>query len=42
MMQGAQNPNLVLRDNLEGWDCVGGGREVEEGGDTYIPMADSC
>ena len=42
MMQGAQNQNLVPSDNLEGWDCVGGGREVEEGGDTYIPMADSC
>ena len=32
----------MLGDNLEGWDCVGDGKEVEEGGDTYIPMADSC
>ena len=25
-----------------GWDGVGGGREVEEGGDICIPVADSC
>ena len=29
-------------DNLEGWDEVGGGREVQEGGDVCIPMADLC
>ena len=29
-------------DNLEGWDGVGEGREVQEGGDLGIPMADSC
>ena len=29
-------------DNLEGWDGVGGGREVQKGGDICIPMADSC
>ena len=29
-------------DNLEGWDGVGGGREVQEGGDICIPMTDSC
>ena len=34
------NSNLLLCDNLEGWD--GGGREVQEGGDISIPMADSC
>ena len=28
--------------NLEGWDGEGDGREVQKGGDTYIPMADSC
>ena len=28
--------------NLEGWDGVGGGREVHEGGDICIPMTDSC
>ena len=33
--------NSVLCDNLEGWDWMGGGREVSEGGDTSIPVADS-
>ena len=28
--------------NLEGWDRVGDGREVQKGGDTCIHMADSC
>ena len=28
--------------NLEGWDGVGDGREVQKGGDVYMPMADSC
>jgi len=28
--------------NVEGWDGEGGGREVQEGGDICIPMADSC
>ena len=28
--------------NLEGWDGEGNGREVQEGADMYIPMADSC
>ena len=32
----------MLWDNLEGWDGVEGGREVEEGGNIRIPMADSC
>ena len=27
---------------LEGWDGEGDGREVQEGGDICIPMADSC
>ena len=31
-----------LCDNLEGWDREEGGREVQEGGDMGIPMADSC
>ena len=34
--------SLVLGDHLEVWDGVGGGREVQEGGDKCIPMADSC
>ena len=28
--------------NLEERDGVGGGREVQKGGDICIPMADSC
>ena len=32
----------MLGDNLEGWDGMGGGREVQEGGDICIHMADSC
>lgn len=42
-MYDAGKPKLVLCDNLEGW--VGrevGGREVQEGESTGIPMADSC
>ena len=30
-----------LYDNLEGWDGVGDGREVREGGDMGVLMADS-
>ena len=37
---GSSNP--VLCDYLEGCDGVGGGREVQEGGDICMPMADSC
>ena len=32
----------MLSDSLEGCDRVGGGREVQEGGDMCIPMADPC
>ena len=28
--------------NLEGWNGVGDGREVQKGEDNCIPMADSC
>ena len=28
--------------NLEEWDGEGDGREFQKGGDTCIPMADSC
>ena len=31
-----------LCDNLDGWDGMGGGRYVQEGGDTGIPKIDSC
>ena len=33
---------LMFCDNQEGWDGVGDGRKVPEGGDIRIPMADSC
>ena len=33
---------LVISDNLEEWDGVGGGRKVQEGGDICITVADSC
>ena len=33
-------PGLCI--NLEGWDGKGDGREVQEGGDMCIPLADSC
>ena len=28
--------------NLEGWEAEGDGKEVQEGGDIFIPVADSC
>ena len=31
----------MLCDNLEGWDGVASRKEVQEGGDIRIPMADS-
>ena len=31
-----------LRNNLEGWDGEGGGRDIQVGGDKGKPMADSC
>ena len=31
-----------LCNNLEGWDWEGDGREVQEGRNIRIPMADSC
>ena len=37
----AGNPKPVLCDNLEGKGGEGGVREVQEGRDTYIPIADS-
>ena len=32
----------MLCDNLEGWDGVRGGREIQEGVDKGMLMADSC
>ena len=34
--------NPVLCDNLEEWDGLGGGRELQEGRDVSTPMTDSC
>ena len=41
LMHKAGHPKLVLRDNLERQAGEGGGRGVQDGGDTWIPMADS-
>ena len=38
----ARSSNPVLSDNLEGWNGVGSGKEVQAGGDMCVPMADSC
>ena len=38
----AQELKHGLCNNLEGWDEVGGRREVQEGGNICIPMTDSC
>ena len=46
----AGSTNPVLCDNLDRWDGVGGGRQVQEGGGIYIyiyiyiyiPIDDSC
>ena len=38
----ARSSNPVFCDNVEGWNGTGGGREVQEGGEICIPMADSC
>ena len=40
MIQG--NSSLVLCNNPEGWDEGRDGREVQEGGDIWTPMDDSC
>ena len=42
LLYDARHLNLVLCDNLEGWDEAGGGRELQEGGDVCTPVADSC
>ena len=38
----AQETQTGALFNLEGWDGEGDGREVQNGGDICIPMADSC
>ena len=42
LMCDAEHPQLVLSDNLEAWGGEGAGSGVQEGGETFIPMADSC
>ena len=37
-----RKPKQRLGINLEGWHGEEDGREVQKGGDTCIPMADSC
>ena len=41
IMNSASVNTGILYDNLEGWDRVGGAREVQEGGDICITVADS-
>ena len=41
-MQEAGLPEPVLWDNPEGWGGEEGGKGVQDAGDTYILMADSC
>ena len=33
---------MGLCNNLEEWERAGGEREIQEGGDICVPMADSC
>ena len=40
--EGLRELKLGLCNHLEGWGREGGRREVQEGGDVCIPMADSC
>ena len=37
----SRNTNLGSVNKLEGWERVGGGREVQEGGDICTPLANS-
>ena len=37
-----ETPKQGLCINLEGWDGAGDGREVQDGGDMGVPVADSC
>ena len=41
MYDAGMHPKPVLCDNLQGWGEEGGGRGVQDGGDTCMPMADS-
>ena len=37
----AGHPKPVLWDGPEGWSGEGDGRGVQDGGDAFVPMADS-
>ena len=37
-----ENQGGILVGSIERWDKVGGGRGIQEEGDIYIPVADSC
>ena len=37
-----QGTQTGLCINLDAWDGEGGRKEIQEGGDICIPMADSC
>ena len=38
----AQETQTGALHHLEGWDGAGEEREVQEGGEVCVPMADSC
>ena len=38
----AQGTEKGLCNNLEGWGGEESGRDIQEGGDIFITMADSC
>jgi len=42
LMHEAGHSKPVLWDNPEGWGGEGGGKGVQDGGNTVIPLADSC
>ena len=42
LLSDSKNSTRRLCYNLEGWDGVGGRREIQEGGDIRILMAGSC
>ena len=41
LLYGSGSSNLVLCDKLEGWEGVGDGREVQEGGNICVPVDNS-
>ena len=41
LLYDAKSSDQVLCDNLEGWDRMGGGNEVQEEGDVHTPVAHS-